>query len=75
MIFTAPSLAEAGAVAPPMTSLQTWATSLSDTQWRVNLRVQTGNKTLGDDDGWVYPGDNYNRIAVFTTCAREQAAL
>jgi hypothetical protein len=71
MIFTAPAIAEAGAVAPPLSSFQTWATSLSDTQWRVNLRVQTGNKSIGDDDGWVYPGDNYNRITVFTTCARE----
>jgi hypothetical protein len=71
MIFTAPSLAEAGAVAPPMSSFQTWATSVSDTQWRVNLRVQTGDKSIGDADGWVYPGNNYNRIAVFTTCARD----
>ena len=72
MIFTAPAIAEAGPEAPPMSSLQTWATSLSDTQWRVQMRVLTSNKTLNgaDGDGWVYPGDNYNRIMVFTTCAK-----
>lgn len=32
-IYTAPSLAEAGPNAPPLTSIQTWATSLSDTEW------------------------------------------
>ena len=72
MIFTAPAIAEAGPEAPPMSSLQTWATSLNATQWRVRMRVLTSNKTLNgaDGDGWVYPGDNYNRIMVFTTCAK-----
>jgi hypothetical protein len=70
MIFTSPSIAEAGPVAPPISAFQTWATSLSDTQWRVNMRLLTTNKTIGDEDGWVYPPANYHRIAVFTTCAR-----
>ena len=71
-IFTSPSIAEAGPEAPPLTSFQTWATSLSDTQWQVHMRVQTSSKTLdgADSDGWVHPKDNYNRIMVFTTCAK-----
>jgi hypothetical protein len=70
MIFTSPSIAEAGPVAPAISAFQSWAASLSDTEWQVNLRLLTTNKTIGDDDGWVYPPDNYHRIAVFTTCAR-----
>lgn len=71
-IYTAPSLAEAGPQAPPLTSLQTWATSVSDTEWQVHLRVQTPDKNMGDADGWIYPTDNYARIMVFTTCAKQE---
>lgn len=72
-IFTAPSLAEAGPEAPPLTSFQTWATSLSDTEWQVHMRVQTGSKTLdgADGDGWVYPTDDYGRITVLAMCIRQ----
>ncbi len=65
--------AQAGPEAPPLTSFQTWATSLSDTEWQVHMRVQTGNKRLdgADDQGWVYPADDYGRIMVFTTCAKD----
>ncbi|WP_165177640.1 shufflon system plasmid conjugative transfer pilus tip adhesin PilV [Desulfovibrio sp. ZJ369] len=73
-IFTAPSLAEAGPEAPPLTSFQTWATSLSDTEWQVHVRVQTGNKALstaGDDSGWVYPEADYARIMVLAMCIRQ----
>lgn len=71
-IYTAPSIAEAGPQAPPLTSLQTWATSVSDAEWQVHLRVQTPDKNMGDADGWVYPTDNYARIMVFTTCAKQE---
>ena len=73
-IFTAPAIAEAGPEAPPLTSVQTWATSLSDTEWQVHLRVQTPDKALstaGDDSGWVQPGDNYGRIMVLTMCMKQ----
>lgn len=72
-IFTAPSLAEAGPEAPPLTSFQTWATSLSDTEWQVHMRVQTGSKTLdgADGDGWVYPAEDYGRIMVMSMCAKQ----
>ena len=70
-IYTSPSLAEAGPDAPPLTAFQTWAVSASDTEWQVYLRVQTGDSSLGDADGWIYPAENYGRILVFTTCARQ----
>lgn len=64
-IFVAPSIAEAGADAPPMTALQAWATSLSDTEWQVHLRLLTTNTGLG----WVEPAAEYGRLMVMTTCA------
>lgn len=75
-IFTAPSIAEAGPQAPPLTSVQTWATSLSDTEWQIHMRVQTPDKSLstnGDNSGWVYPQENYGRILVLTMCAKQDA--
>lgn len=71
-IYTAPSIAEAGSQAPPITSFQTWATSVSDTEWQVYLRVQTPNKKMGDADGWIYPTDNYARIMVLTACSKQE---
>ena len=72
-IYTSPSLAEAGPEAPPLTSVQTWSTSLSDSEWQVHMRVQTPSKSLdgADEDGWVYPEANYGRILVLTTCAKQ----
>ncbi|GAB1255358.1 shufflon system plasmid conjugative transfer pilus tip adhesin PilV [Desulfovibrio falkowii] len=72
-VFTSPSIAEAGPEAPPLTSFQTWATSLSDTAWQVHMRVQTGNKRLdgSDDEGWVYPADDYGRIMVLAMCIKQ----
>ncbi|WP_304680289.1 shufflon system plasmid conjugative transfer pilus tip adhesin PilV, partial [uncultured Desulfovibrio sp.] len=72
-IFTAPSIAEAGPEAPPLTSFQTWATSLSDTEWQVHMRVQTGNKRLdgADSEGWVYPAEDYGRIMVLSMCVKQ----
>ena len=75
-IFTSPSIAEAGPEAPPLTSFQTWATSLSDTEWQVHMRVQTPDKTLstdGDDSGWVYPASDYGRIVGMTSCVKQAA--
>lgn len=71
-IVTAPALAEAGPDAPPMSSVQTWATSASDTEWQVHMRVLTSNKTLdgADSEGWVYPTDDYGRIMVLTMCVK-----
>ena len=73
-VFTSPSIAEAGPEAPPLTSFQTWATSLSDTEWQVHMRVQTGNKRLdgADGEGWVYPADDYGRIMVLPMCVKQE---
>lgn len=74
-IFTSPSIAEAGPEAPPLTSFQTWATSLSDTEWQVHMRVQTTNKRLstdGDDSGWVFPEADYGRIMVLAMCVKQE---
>ncbi|OLN30178.1 PilV [Desulfovibrio sp. DV] len=65
-IFVTPTIAAAGAAAPPLTSFQTWATSASDTQWQVHLRLLTTDDTLG----WVNPASDYGRIMVCTTCAK-----
>lgn len=72
-IYTSPSIIEAGPQAPPMTAIQTWATSISDTEWQVHARVQTPNKALGPD-GWAYPDADYGRILVLTTCAKQSVA-
>ncbi len=64
-IFTAPALAEAGAESLPMSSLQTWATSLSDTEWQVHLRVLTS------DNAWVNPAANYGRVLVLSMCVKQ----
>lgn len=70
-IFTTPVIAEAGPDAPPMSSFQTWATSLNDLEWQVHLRVLTSSKTLSPDgSGWVYPEESYGRIMTFTTCSK-----
>ena len=70
MIFTAPSIAAAGPDAPPISAFQSWAVSADDTKWQVFLRLLTSSKSIGDGTGWVYPIDDFNRISVFTTCAR-----
>ena len=70
-IFTAPAISEAGPDAPPITAIQTWATSVSDTEWQVHLRVQTGDSSLGDERGWVYPADDYGRIMVLAMCVKQ----
>lgn len=69
-IFVSPSIAEIGPTAPPMSAFQTWAVSLSDTQWQVFMRILTADKSIGGSTGWGYPSDNYARIAVTTVCAR-----
>lgn len=65
-IFVSPTIAAAGAEAPPITSFQAWATDVSATQWQVHLRLLTTDDNLG----WVNPPANYGRIVVYTTCAK-----
>ncbi|MFP5222882.1 MAG: shufflon system plasmid conjugative transfer pilus tip adhesin PilV [Acidobacteriota bacterium] len=65
-IFVTPTLAAAGAEAPPITAFQSWAETASATQWRVRLRLLTTDDNLG----WVNPASSYGRILVCTTCAK-----
>lgn len=45
----------------------------SDTEWQVHMRIQTPTKTLNgsDNDGWVYPADDYGRIMVLAMCIKQ----
>ena len=75
-IFTAPSIVEAGPDAPSLNSFQTWSTSISDTEWQVFVRVLTPDKPLSPDkSGWVYPQEDYARILVFATCAKNPTPI
>ena len=69
-IYVAPQLAAAGAQAPPITAFQAWATSVSNTEWQVHLRLQTADKSEGDDEGWIYPAANYARVFALTQCVK-----
>lgn len=72
MIFTSPTIVEAGPDAPPIHALQAWATSANDTQWQVHLRLLTSDTSLSaDGSGWVYPEELFGRVMTLTTCARE----
>lgn len=62
-IFLAPSLVSAGSTSPALASTQVWATSLSDAEWQVHMRVLT-------TDGWIYPTANYGRMWVTTMCSK-----
>ncbi len=66
-IFVAPAIVAIGSQAPPITSFQVWATSASDTQWQVHMRLLTTDDTLG----WVNPASDYGRIMVYTTCSKQ----
>ena len=71
MIFVAPAIAEIGPDAPPLSAFQVWATSLNDTQWQVQLRLLSADKTFSPDgSGWVYPEADYGRIMAVSLCAK-----
>jgi len=65
-IFVTPTIASAGSDAPPITSFQAWASSISDTQWQVHLRILTTDDSLG----WINPTSDYGRILTYTACAK-----
>ena len=75
VIFTSPTIFEAGPQAPSMTSVQSWAED-NNTYWTVRMRVQTADKNLSyagasaDSDGWIYPTANYGKIFVMTLCQK-----
>ena len=65
-IYVAPAIVSSGEQSPSMASIQAWATSVSDTEWQVHLRVLNTSSS----DAWIYPDSNYGRVMVFTTCAK-----
>lgn len=77
-IYVAPSIAEAGPEAPPLSSFQAWAEDISDAQWRVLMRVLIGEEKIAlglnagvDTGGWIFPDQDYNRVLVITSCGKE----
>lgn len=67
-IFVAPSILAAGEDAPPVASVQAWASSVSDTEWQVHMRLLTTSDSLG----WIAPEADYGRLMVFSTCAPDE---
>lgn len=65
-IYVAPAIVSSGEQSPSMASIQAWATSVSDTEWQVHLRVLNTSSS----DAWIYPDSNYGRVMVFTTCSK-----
>jgi hypothetical protein len=51
--------------AMPMHSLQAWAVDHNTDEWQVFLRV------LNSEEEWIYPPDDYARMMVMTSCARD----
>jgi hypothetical protein len=49
----------------PMHSLQAWAVDHSTDDWQVFLRV------LNSEEEWIYPPNDYARMMVMTSCARD----
>lgn len=75
-IFVAPSIVSSGPVSPAMAAVRAWASSESDTAWRVHIRVKnTGHST----DDWYAPAIegtqslSYGAVQVITACVRRQA--
>lgn len=69
-IYLSPvTMAEAGQNATPLVAVQSWATSLSDSSWQVNLRLMTTN-SKNTAAQWVYPTADYGRVMVTTLCRR-----
>lgn len=61
-IFVGPVMFSSGASSPAIASVQAYATSVSDTQWQVNLRV------LNTSGNWVTPGEGFGQTMVFAVC-------
>lgn len=62
-IYVAPVDFSSGASSPSLAAVQAWATSVSDTQWQVHLRVMNTK-----DSTWVNPPANYGHAMVFAIC-------
>lgn len=61
-IFVSPAAFSDAGTGETISAVQTTATDLSATQWRVRLRVRT-------ESGWVSPAGTYGKIMVMTKCS------
>lgn len=61
-IFVGPVMFSSGASSPSMAAVQAYATSISNTQWQVNLRV------LNTSGNWITPGEGFGQTMVFAVC-------
>lgn len=67
-IFLSPvTYAAKAALSPPIVSVQSWADSLSDTEWQVNLRLMTADPR-NPAPVWVYPTADLAQVMVMTLC-------
>lgn len=62
-IYVAPVDFSSGASSPSLAAVQAYATSVSDTQWQVNLRVLNTK-----DSTWINPPAGYGRAMVLAIC-------
>lgn len=58
-------------LSPPIVSVQTWATELSDTAWQVNLRLMTADPR-NPSPVWVYPTADLAQVMVMTLCRNKE---
>lgn len=68
-IFVSPMALGAGYNGAPIAGMQSWATSVSDEQWQVNLRILTDDPTLGNQ-AWINPPAQYGQVMVLTLCSK-----
>lgn len=54
-------------LSPPIVSVQTWADSISDAEWQVNLRLMTADPRNATPV-WVYPTADLAQVMVMTLC-------
>lgn len=58
-------------LSPPIVSVQSWATELSDTAWQVNLRLMTADPR-NPSPVWVYPTADLAQVMVMTLCRSKE---
>lgn len=65
-IFLSPVVYATGEISPPITAVQSWATSVG-TEWQVNLRLMTADPR-NSTPVWVNPSPDYGKVMVTTIC-------
>lgn len=65
-IFLSPVVYATGEISPPITAVQSWATSVG-AEWQVNLRLMTADPR-NSTPVWVNPSPDYGKVMVTTIC-------